>query len=133
MVTYTQQELLNRNKIIQSQIQFGDFLDSYIINKLIILFDKNNKSDKSIVKYIENERKLREYNNLNIEVKSEVYNIDENTPTILVKIIKNSIEFIHLSIHLNTLQEKIKELKYFQIIVQKYLLILIKRKKYILN
>ena len=46
MVTYTQQELLNRNKIIQSQIQFGDFLDSYIINKLIILFDKNNKSDK---------------------------------------------------------------------------------------
>ena len=23
MVTYTQQELLNRNKIIQSQIQFG--------------------------------------------------------------------------------------------------------------
>jgi hypothetical protein len=89
---YTQKELLKRNKIIQSQIMFGNFLDSYIINKLIHLFDKHNKSDESIVKYVENERKSRKYNNFNIEIKSEVYNIDENKPTLHLQIIKQYIK-----------------------------------------
>ncbi len=100
MVIYTPDELVKRNKIIQSQIQFGNFLDSDIINKLVNLFDANNKTDISIVKYIENERKLRKYNTSNIEIKSDVYDIDKKNPTLFVKIIKNGTEIIHLSIHL---------------------------------
>ncbi len=108
MVSYTQQELAKRHKIIQSQIIFGNFLDSYIINKLINLFDKHNKSNESIIKYVENERILRKYNS-NIEIKSEVYNIDENKPTLHLQIIKNNIDFIHLSIHLITNELKPKD------------------------
>jgi hypothetical protein len=108
MVLYTLKNLAKRHKIIQSQILFGNFLDSHIINKLINLFDKYNKSNESIVKYVENERILRKYNS-NIEIKSEVYNIDENKPTLHLQIIKNNIDFIHLSIHLITNELKPKD------------------------
>jgi hypothetical protein len=123
MVIYTQHDLLRRNKIIQSHVLLGNFLDSYSINKLINLFDKNNKSDESIVKYIENERKLRNYNSSNIEIKSEIYDINVKKPTLLLKIIINRIEFIHLSIHLiaNELKPKNTGIIHFKKDIYKYL------------
>jgi hypothetical protein len=52
MITNKQNQIEN---IIKSQVLFGNFLNKEIIIKLITLFDENNKSDKSIIKYVENE------------------------------------------------------------------------------
>ncbi len=102
MPKYTPTELAKRNSIIKSQKHFIDFLDADIINKLVNLFDKNN----SIVsKYIENERKIRGLNDSIIKVESEVFGKNKNRSALLIKIIKNNTEILHITIHLvvNTL------------------------------
>lgn len=108
-IKYNQSELGRRNKIIQSQVIFGNFLDSEITNKLINLFDENNKENESIVKYIESERKRRGYNSSNIIIRSEVYGekkynrhqgINIQTHNLLVEILKDKNPLLHLTIHL---------------------------------
>jgi hypothetical protein len=102
MASYTQPQLAQRNKIIKSHKCFGNFINSEIVNKLIYLFDENsnNYTNEKISKYIEEERKVQGLSNANITIKSEMYGETEDNPTLFVKIIKNNIEFIHLSIHL---------------------------------
>jgi hypothetical protein len=88
MSKYNQQQLINRDKIIKSQKLFGNYLDSEIINRLINLFDENNKTNNSIVKYVEDERKEEGLSNLNITIKSKVYGTNKNNSTLILKIFK---------------------------------------------
>lgn len=89
-----------RSNILKSQILFGNFLNKEIIIKLITLFDEHNKSDKSIVKYIENERKYQGLNNLNIRIESKVYGTNDKNTTFILKIFKNNKQYLHFTIHL---------------------------------
>ena len=100
MSKYTPNELIFRNKILQSHKLFGDFLDSDIINALINLFNEDNNTSIKITNYIEDERKLRGMGCENIIVKSEVYGTIKYNSTLFLKIIKNGIEIIHLTLHL---------------------------------
>ena len=97
---YTSEELIVRNKILQSQKLIGDFLDSDIINKLVSLFNEDDKTEIKITKYVEDERKVRGMRNENIIVKSELYGETNENSTLFLKIIKNGIEIIHLTLHL---------------------------------
>ncbi len=100
MSIYTPLELLQRDNIIKSQLLFGNYLDSDIINNLIHLFNEIPTTDKNIVTYIKNQRKINKLSSSNVEVKSEVYGTNKKKSTLFLKIIKNDIEFIHLTIHL---------------------------------
>jgi hypothetical protein len=100
MKRYTQNELNTRNKIIKSHVLFGNFLDRDIINRLINLFDENSNSNDKITKYIEDERKLRGLNDMNITIKSELYGETKSNSTLYLKIIKNNIDIVHLTLHL---------------------------------
>jgi len=100
MMSYTQTELNKRNKIIQSQKIFWDFLDTYSINKLTNLFDNNNHSNESITKYIDNERKLKKMDISGVDIVSQVYD-DNQRYNFLLEIKKNNKRFVHLSIHLS--------------------------------
>jgi hypothetical protein len=60
MQKYTPAELVKRNANIQSQKKFWAFLDRNIVNKLVHLFDSDDRHlNKKIYKYVENERKYR--------------------------------------------------------------------------
>jgi hypothetical protein len=100
-IIYTQNQLNKRKSILKSQLLFGNFLDINIITALVDLFKANkNYITPKIVKYIEDERKMQGLNNRNVKVESEIYNIDTNDSTLHLQIIKNDIDFIHLTIHL---------------------------------
>jgi hypothetical protein len=105
MSRYTQTQLNERSKIIESQKLFGNFLDADIINKLVYLFDNtyNNSIDKNdkIKKYIEDERKKQGLDNTNVLIKSEVYGYDDDNSTLHLSIKKNNTDFIHLTIHIS--------------------------------
>jgi hypothetical protein len=104
MAAYSPNELNKRKGILDSQKDMIHFLDINIINKLIHLFDEypNNYVNKNdnIQKYIEDERKARGLDNSLITFKREVYGNSYGDPTLHVGIIKNGIDFVHLSIHL---------------------------------
>jgi hypothetical protein len=110
-IHYTPEQLHKRELNLQSQLLFGNFLDTDIVTSLVNLFkDNRNYTTPKIVKYIEDERKLQGLDNRNVKVESEIYNIITNSidkkdssrkgATLLLKIIKNNKEFIHLTIHL---------------------------------
>lgn len=110
-ITYTPEQLYKRGLILQSQLLFGNFLNTDIITALVDLF-KYNKNDNTskIVKYIEDQREKDKLNSTNIKIESEVYGIITNSihtqgkiingATLFLKVIKNNKEFIHLTIHL---------------------------------
>lgn len=102
MSKYTTNELLKRNKIIKSHALFGNCLNSDIVNKLIHIFDEthNDYSPNKIINLLEKERIKQGLDNSNIIIKSELYGETKSNPTLFVKIIKNGVEFLHLSIHL---------------------------------
>ncbi len=101
---YTHNQLIKRNQIIKTHILFGNFLDKYIINRLINIFDEHYKdnilNDYTIVSLIEKERKLHGLDDSNVTIKSEIYGTNVLNSTLFIKILKNNIEFLHLSIHL---------------------------------
>ena len=105
MSRYTQTQLDERSKIIESQKLFGKFLDADIINKLVYLFDntdntyisKNNK----IIKYIEDERRKQGLDDTNVIIESEVYGYTRKNSTLHLLIKKNNKDFIHLTIHIS--------------------------------
>lgn len=102
MSIYTPQQLSERNKIIQSQKHFGNFLNANITNALIKLFDmsyNNGIDSRKITKYIEDERKLKKLNSSNTCIESEVYGGKRN-PTLFLGIKKNGKEILHLTIHM---------------------------------
>ncbi len=94
----------NRNAIIKSHIEFGKFLDTDIINKLVHLFSEKTpkyaNSNYKITKFIVDERKIRGLDDSNIKIVSEVYGETDNNSTLYLAIKKNNINIIHLSIHL---------------------------------
>ena len=100
MKRYTQNELNKRNKIIKSHVLFGNFLDRDIINRLVNLFDENSNDDDKIIQYIKDERKLSGLNDANIVIKSELYGETINKPILLLKIVKNNKDILHLTLHL---------------------------------
>jgi hypothetical protein len=102
MSKYSQQQLNKRERIIQSQVLFGNFLNSEIINNLVLLFDENNKTNHSIVKYIENERNIEGLNTSNIVIKSKVYGTNKDNTTLILKLFKDNNQILHLTIHLIT-------------------------------
>lgn len=95
MAKYTQNELNKRDNIIKSQILFGNFLNKEIINELINLFEEGG-----IIKYIENERKLRDLDNTNVKFESKIYGFNKDNSTLNLTMYRNNIKFLHLSIHL---------------------------------
>jgi len=102
MSLYTEIQLLERDKIIQSQKKFWDFLDINIVNKLIHLFDNNSKnSNEKITKYIENERIIQGLDNSGVNIESYVYNYNKSDSSLSVIIKKNDIDFLHITIHLS--------------------------------
>jgi hypothetical protein len=90
---------IKRNKILESHKLFGNFLNLYVISSLISLFN-NKDSNDTIIKYIQDERKEKGLDN-NIEFKSYFYGNDVDNPTLVLILIKNNDEFIHLTIHLS--------------------------------
>lgn len=99
MPTFTSQQLMNRDKIIQSQKQFITFLNKDIIISLISLFNTNNIYGDKIINYINDERKKRKMNPA-IRVESEVNLRRNNDPTLHLSIKNNNTELLHFSIHL---------------------------------
>lgn len=100
-IIYTKEQLHKRKLNLYSQLLFGKYLDTDIITKLIDLFkDNKNNTTSKIVKYVEEERKAQGLNNTNIKITSEIYNTSSDDSTLHLQIIKNGIDFIHLSIHL---------------------------------
>lgn len=101
---YTQEQLDERSKIIESQKLFGKFLDADIINKLIYLFDNKttniDKNDK-IITYVEDERKKQGLDASNVLVESEIYGYTRKNSTLHLQIKKNDKDFIHLTIHIS--------------------------------
>jgi hypothetical protein len=76
-MAYTENQLKQREKIIESQKLFWSMLDSTMVNKLVNLFDDSRESPYKISKYIEYERKLRGLDK-NIDIIGKVYG--ENLP-----------------------------------------------------
>jgi hypothetical protein len=103
MSLYTQEQLLQRKAIFQSQKLLWNLLDSDTINNLIRIFDiRNNVSSKTKLEtYIEEERSRQGLDNTNITIKSEVYGENTNDSTLIIDIQKDNKKFLHLSIHLS--------------------------------
>lgn len=101
MVVYTLEQLKERSETIQSQTKFTCFLNFDMINILIQLFHENgNDNSTRIVKYIEDERKVRGLNGTNTKIESKVYGEDRKNSTLHLEIIKKNKRLLHLSIHL---------------------------------
>lgn len=115
MSHYTQDQLAQRNKIIQSQKQLWLLLDSDIINKLVYLFDK-----RIISNYIIDEREIQGLDSLDIEVSSKVYGFEENNPSLHLQIKKNGKDYLHLSIHLVVSKLKAKNTGVIHFFKNKY-------------
>jgi len=102
MPLYTDTQLRNRNRIIQSQKLLFNFLDNESINNLVDLFtmrDTNSKSE--IVKLIEEEQNVRGIFTHDISVESKIYtNKNKTDSTLHLQIKKDGADFLHLSIHL---------------------------------
>ena len=110
MSYYTQEQLNQRSKIIQSQKLFWKHLDKYTINNLINLFDmKDKNSDDKITKYIEKERTEKGLDISNVIIKSELdgeRNGEKDKEkdreiTLHLRINKDDKDLLHLSIHLS--------------------------------
>jgi hypothetical protein len=93
--------MLSKSSIIQSHRLFENILDKQIINALVYLFNKNNKTDNNIAKYVDEERKNNKLNTMNVTYLYEVYGENTDNSTLYLGIIKNRIDFIHLTIHLS--------------------------------
>lgn len=102
MVKYTKKELDKRKTILQSQIKFTCFLNLDMINLLIYLFDHKNQNDDNpkIIKYIQDERKVKGLNSSNITIEHKVYGEYSDSSTLHLGIRKNNRDILHLSIHL---------------------------------
>jgi hypothetical protein len=102
MLSNTSAELVKRNTNIKSQKKFWVFLDSDIINKLVHLFDSDNRHlNKKIYKYVEDERKMKGLDMSGVTIESEVYGHKDSNSSLYLSISKNNKEFLHLTIHLS--------------------------------
>lgn len=97
MVQFTPDQLLKRNRIIQSQKLLINYLNKYTINNLINLFNGNNPK---IVNYIQDERAARGLSDNSITITSSVYGENNDNSTLDILILKNNVRLLHLSIHL---------------------------------
>ena len=93
--------MLSKSAIIQSHRLFENILDKHNINALVYLFNTNNKTDNNIAKYVEEERKRNKLDTAHVTFLYEVYGENKDNSTLYLGIIKNGIDFIHLTIHLS--------------------------------
>lgn len=121
MPKYSKDELDKRGNIIRTHKNFDKFLDIDIINTLVNLFDEtvvneySNQNEK-MTKYVENERKARDLSNSNVSFKSYICekpkkndNLKKRKNDVILKrdsnlvivILKDNKEFLHLTIHLS--------------------------------
>ena len=103
MPTYSQSNLLRRHTILQTHKLLGQFLDSYVINALVNLFDKPHISlpySHTIINYIKEERKHKGLDDSTITISSDITGYDKDKSILCLDIEKNNKKFIHLSIHL---------------------------------
>lgn len=101
MVKYTQSDLLERNKILQSQKQLLGLLNADTINRLIHIFNTDVNTDKSILtEYIEEERSAQKLDTSDTKIVSYMYGENKDDTTLYLQIKKHSVDFLHLSIHL---------------------------------
>jgi hypothetical protein len=94
---------------LQSQIIFGNFLDTDIISKLVDLFNNKGHDTPKIVKYIYDERELQGLDTNNVKIESEVYGTNKRGSSLFLKIFKDNKEFIYLNIHLIASKLNIKD------------------------
>lgn len=98
MQKYNQITLGKRQQIFHSQKTFFNFLDKYIINDLITLFNNSN-NNAQIIQYLNHELQNAGISNLTIH--SEVYGVKKHLPSLFLSVKKNNRELLHLSIHLS--------------------------------
>jgi hypothetical protein len=100
-ISYTPEQLHKRQLNLQSQLLFGKFLDTDIITRLVDLFNDNkNYMMPKMTKYIEDERNAQKLDSTNVKITSERYKLSKEDYTLHLQILKNGMDFIHLSIHL---------------------------------
>jgi hypothetical protein len=102
MLSYTNDQLIKRDMIIQTHKQFTTFLNANIINRLVHLF-KDGASNTNSEKISNLLKDILIYRNIdisNIVIKGEVYGEDKTNSTLYLGIKKNNMEFLHLTIHL---------------------------------
>ena len=92
----------SRSDIIQSHRLMRKILNAHNINSLVYLFNINNKNEEhNIAKYIEDERNHMKLSSTNVRIKYYVKGFNTNKSMLIISIIKNKKEFVHLTIHLS--------------------------------
>jgi len=101
MAQYSSSHLHKRDAIFKSQLHLGQYFNVDIINRLVHLFDNSQAiyGTPKIIKYIEDERKLRGLNN-SFTVKSRVYISKKHKSTLILDIQNNNKSIVHLTIYL---------------------------------
>lgn len=100
MESFTPEYLNKRTKIFESHKDFGKFLNSSIINKLVNLFDEGDIGQDKITKYIEDERRAEGLNTEGIDIVSSIYGLSKGKANLFLIIKKNNNDLLHLTIHL---------------------------------
>jgi hypothetical protein len=96
MPKFKQDQLIQRNITIQSQKKVWCFLNSFIIHRLVQLFNmKDNTFPKKIGDYIQEERIAQNYDISGVVITSEVYGYDDSNSTLFLKMEK-IIKFFYI-------------------------------------
>lgn len=98
-MTYTTNQLKQREEIIESQQLFWSFLNSIMVNKLVNLFDDTVIGHDKITNYVENERLLRGMDDA--KVISKIIGEKTRSPSLLLEIKKNDMALLHITFHLS--------------------------------
>jgi hypothetical protein len=95
---------LTKTDIIDSHKLFIQYLNKDRINTLVHLFNHKTKmnGNDTFVDYIQQERNNQGLDNTNVKIQSYVYGYGspDNDSSLLLDIIKNNLNYLHLSIHL---------------------------------
>ena len=107
-MAYSQENLDRRKGVIDGQKRLIEFLDADKFNRLVHLFDEkvdnNADGEKHIIKFIQKERQSRGLSDDGVTMYSMVYGECVNNSTLHVNIVKDKIDYIHLSIHLSPIK-----------------------------
>ena len=121
-MAYSQENLDRRTGVIDGQKRLIEFLDADKFNRLVHLFDEkvdnNADGEKHIIKFIQKERQSRGLSEDGVTMYSMVYGEHANNSTLHVTIVKDTIDYLHLSIHLSPIKliPKAQGLKIFILI-----------------
>lgn len=124
-MAYSQENLDRRKGVIDGQKLLIEFLDADKFNRLVHLFDEkvdnNADGEKHIIKYIQKERQHRGLSDDGVTMYSMVYGEHANNSTLHVNIVKDKIDYLHLSIHLSPIKLIPKDQGLIHFVKDKYL------------